>query len=88
MTKGKKIFAVIGYGLVGLMVVGFLLHIILQIKSGYGGAIYLNSKHQPNTYIGALISFGIIAALGLVALYYRVKRVIERKRKLKETRSN
>ena len=78
--KGRRVFAVVGFGLAGVMVLGFLLEVIWQVKTGHGGDTYYNVYHQPLTYIGALITFGIVALLGLVALYYRGKRALDRRR--------
>lgn len=80
MTRGRRIFAVVGFGLAGLMVLGFLLEVLWQVKSGHGGDKYHNVKHQPLTYVGTLISFGIVTLIGIVALYYRAKRALERRR--------
>lgn len=78
-SKGRTLFAIVGWGLVGLTFLGFLLHALLQVKTG-NDWVYRNYKHQWMTYLGALASFGLMGIVGLVGLYYRLKSIIQKRR--------
>lgn len=79
--KGRTIFGVVGWGLIGLMVLGFVLHAFMHIKTGGDGG-YRNYKNQPMTYLGALASLGVVALVGVVAMYYRLKRMLGNRRQV------
>lgn len=63
-------------GLLALAFVGFVLHALLQIEAGNDWG-YRNYKHQPLTYLGALATLAIAGLVGVVGLYYRVKRFLQ-----------
>lgn len=77
--KGRTILAIVGCGLIGLGVLTFILHALLQLSTGDEWG-YRNYKGQPMTYLGALATLGIGALVGVVGLYYRVKRMIQSRR--------
>ena len=71
--------AIMGWGMLGLTVLSFLVHALLQVKTGADMG-YLTVKHQPMTYLGALASFGVLGIAGLVMLFYWLKGRIQRRR--------
>jgi uncharacterized BrkB/YihY/UPF0761 family membrane protein len=77
--KKRTMFAIVGYVLVGLSILTFVLHALLQIKTGSDWG-YRNSKNQPMTYLGALATLGVMAIVGIVMLYYRLKSVVRERR--------
>jgi hypothetical protein len=80
MTKrGRIVFGVIGYGLVGLIFLSFILRALWHVKSGQDWG-YSNYKNQPMTYLGALASIAVGALAALVGLGYRLKRKMENRR--------
>ena len=74
--KGRTVFGFIGWFLIGLTAVGFLLRALFHVKTGTDFG-YLNYKFQPMTYLGALATFGVLAIVGLIGLGYRVKRSLQ-----------
>lgn len=77
--KGRTVFAIVGWGMLGLTVLSFLLHALLQVKTGNDTG-YFNSKHQPLTYLGALAYFGVLGIVGFVMLFYWLRSRIRRRR--------
>jgi hypothetical protein len=83
MTKrGKIIFGVVGYALVGLVFVSFIFRALWHVKSGQG-LEYSNYKNQPMTYLGALGSMTIAGLVVVVGLYYRLRKNLENRRNRK-----
>jgi hypothetical protein len=76
--KRKIVFGIIGGFLIALAFISFILHALLQIKTGNEWA-YHNYRYQWTTYLGALATLGIAALIGLVGLYHRVKRFVQKK---------
>jgi hypothetical protein len=72
-------FRVIGWGVFGLACLSFVLHVLWMIKSGHGGDTYYTYKFQPMTYWGAAAVLTMVALVGLVGIYYWLKRVVERR---------
>jgi len=79
-VKGRTVFAIVGWGMLGLTFLSFLLHALWQIKTGSEWG-YLTARHQPMTYLGALATFGLVGMVALVMLYYWLKAFIQRRRK-------
>jgi hypothetical protein len=77
--KRTTILGIIGWSLLGLAVLSFVLRALWQVQSGQDVGYY-NYKKQPMTYLGALASLALVVLVGLVGLYYRVKKVIEKRR--------
>jgi hypothetical protein len=77
--KRRTVLGIIGWGLLGLVVLSFVLRALWQVQSGQDIGYY-NYKNQPMTYLGALASLALAALVGLIALYYRVKKAIEKRR--------
>ena len=77
--KGRTVFGIIGWGLLALATLSFLLHAWLQVKTGSDWG-YRNSKNQPMTYLGALASFGVLGIVALIYLYYWLKSIVQRRR--------
>ena len=75
----RTIFTVIGWGLIGLAVLSFVAHAILQLTTGDEWG-YRDHRYQPRTYIGALASFGILLLVSVIGLYYRLKQYFVRRR--------
>lgn len=76
--KGRTVFGFIGWFLIALPAVGFVLRALFHVKTGTDGG-YLNYKYQPMTYLGALGTIGLAVVVGLIGLYYRVKRSVQKK---------
>ncbi len=68
-----------------MMLVGFVLHALMQIGAGDPG--YRTVKHQPMTYLGALATLGIVCLIGIVGLYYRAKRFLQQRQDLKHPKA-
>jgi hypothetical protein len=79
MSKGKIVFGVIGYGLIGLVFLSLILRALWQVKSGTDWA-YSNYKNQPMTYLGFLASMAIAVVVGIIGLYYWLRTAIQRRR--------
>lgn len=77
--KGKQIFAIIGWGSLGLCVLSFVLRALWHVQSGQDAGYY-NVKHQPMTYLGALATLALAGLVGLIGLYHRIKKAIEKRR--------
>lgn len=77
--KGKVIFGVIGYGLIGLVFASQILRALWQVKSGQDWE-YSNYKNQPMTYLGFLASIAVVGLIGLVGLYFQLKKAIDKRR--------
>jgi len=77
--KGRTVVGIIGWGVLGLMLLSFVLRALWQVESGQDIG-YSNYKNQPMTYLGALASLAIAALVGVIGLYYRIKKVIESRR--------
>lgn len=71
--KGRTVFGIIGWGLIALTVVGFLLRALLQVETG---GWYRTYKYQYVTYLGALATLVIVGIVGVIGLYYWIKRVM------------
>lgn len=78
----KAVFGIIGWSLIALTAVGFVVRALLQIETGHWA--YRNYKYQWMTYLGTLATLGIAAGVGLIGLYYRVKRLLQEKRRARE----
>ena len=77
--KRKTILGVIGYSLIGLMLIGFVLKALFKVKTGTDLG-YRTHWHQPMTYLGALFLMGMLAVVGVIGLYYRAKQFLEKRR--------
>ena len=76
--KRKIILGVIGYSLIGLMLIGFVLNAFFKVKTGTDLG-YRTHWHQPMTYLGALALMGMLAVVGVIGVYYRAKRFLQKK---------
>jgi hypothetical protein len=75
--KRRTVFAIVGWGVFALSLLSFIAYIVWQLKTGNLGGGYRTYKYQPMTYLGAAATLGIAALVGLVGLYYRLKRAYE-----------
>jgi hypothetical protein len=71
--KGRTVFAVVGWGLLALAVLTFVLQALWHIKTGDSWG-YRNVRNQPITYLGAVFTLAIAGAIGITALYQRFRR--------------
>jgi hypothetical protein len=78
--KGKTAFRVICFGVGGLTIASFLLHVAWQIKSGHGGETYYNYKLQPLTYWGFAGTLAVAVLAGTVGLLFRLREILERQK--------
>jgi hypothetical protein len=76
--KARTAFAIVGWGLLGLAILGFFLRALFHVKTGTDSG-YRTYNFQPMTYLGALSMLGMAALVGLIGLYYRVKRFLEQR---------
>ena len=59
-VKIKKIFSVIFGCSITIGFIGFILHVILKVKSGHGLDYYQTGHGVEMNYIGVLIAIGVI----------------------------
>jgi len=76
--RGRTVFAIVGWGLLAVALVGFVLRGSFLWETG-GDLGYRNYKHQPMTYLGTFATLGIAGLIGVVGLYYRVKRRLQQR---------
>jgi hypothetical protein len=81
--KRRIIFGVIGYSLIGLGLIGFVLRALFMVKTGTDLG-YRTHWNQPMTYLGALALMGMLAIVGVIGLYYRARRFMEQRRSARE----
>ena len=81
--KRKTVIGIIGWLLTALAVVSLLLSALYKVKTGTDWG-YLTYKYQPMTYLGALATFGLLALVLIVGLYYRAKRFLQQRSSAQE----
>lgn len=74
MQRGVAI-SIIGWGLFGLSLLSLFLRALWKIESGEGAGTYYNYKGLPFSYWAGFITLGIMGVIGLLGLFYKVKRV-------------
>jgi len=76
--KARTVFAIVGWGLLGFMVLAVVLHALLQLSGGIDTG-YRTYRNQYMTYMGQLAMLAIMVLIGVVGLYYRAKRFLGKK---------
>ena len=71
--KGRTVFAIVGWGLLAVAALTFVLHALWHIKTGDNWG-YCNVKNQPITYLGALFTLAVAGVICVVALYQRIRK--------------
>jgi ABC-type antimicrobial peptide transport system permease subunit len=84
--KGRTVFGIVGWGLLGLGLLSFVFNAVRQVASGQDVG-YSNFKHQPMTYLGMLATLAIVGIVGVIGLYYRIKKVVESRRDRQVTKA-
>jgi hypothetical protein len=77
--KGRTVFAIFGWCLLGLGLLSFILRAWWHVESGQDFG-YRNYKNQPMTYLGFLATMAIGALIVVVGIYSWIKKAIQSRR--------